>query len=194
MALKSLLLVWPWFKTCCLCFQVPGIKALKDGYIEAIELLERIEKLANENDDLISKISTTVVNVKLNHSKTEYEIEAEVVERIQRIRFNIERGRDQIREYRSSAGEYNRNTSIELRIPQVAYGPSVETRVSFDVATDQENALLLFLGSAQEYLAFQVHDGNLQVVSGDSEGTSTVDTNLDIKKGKDDWRVVTFVK
>ncbi len=173
-------------------FQVPGIEALENGYDDAMELLERIEQLTNENEGNISEIFSTVENVKLNHSLTEDLIETEVVERIQRIRFNIERGRGKIREYPSSAGEYSRNTSVELRIPEVAYGPSSHTSVSFKVATDQDNALLLFMGNAQEYLAFQVNDGKLQVVSG--EPSDVLDTNLDIKKGEAEWRTVDFVK
>jgi hypothetical protein len=118
-------------------------------------------------------------------------IQAEVIERIQRIRFNIERGRDQIREYPSAAGEYSKNTSAELRIPDAAYGPSSQTRVSFKVATDQDNALLLFLGSPQEYLAFEVNNGKLQVVSG--EPRDLIDTGLDVK-GAANWTEIDFVR
>lgn len=157
-------------------------------------LLDRIQRLANENDDLISDINSTLDQVRLNQSLTEELIETEVVERIQRIRFNIERGRYVIRNHPSSAGEYNRNTSVQLRIPEVTYGPSSQTKVSFDVATDQDNALLLFMGNAQEYLAFQVHNNNLQVVSKDSQNTTILDTNLDIQMGSGDkkWKRVIF--
>ena len=172
--------------------EVPGIEPLEEGYENAVELLDRIEKLANENDDLELRIASAIENVKRNHSETEALIEAEVIERIQRIRFNIERGRDKIREYPSSAGNYTRNTSMELKIPEVAYGPSSQTQVSFKVATDQNNALILFMGSPQEYLAFEVNGGKLQIVSG--EPKEVLDTGLDIKKGDADWRNVEFVR
>lgn len=168
---------------------------MEDGFTDAMALLDRIQKLANENDDLISDINSTMDKVRLNQSLTEELIETEVVERIQRIRFNIERGRYAIQNHPSSAGEYNRNTSVELKIPEVAYGPSSQTKVSFDVATDQDNALLLFMGNAQEYLAFQVHNDNLQVVSKDSQGTiTTFDTGLDVQmgSGNEKWRKVVF--
>lgn len=162
-----------------------------------MELLNRIEKLVNDNDNLTLEINTTLDKVRLNQSRTEELIQTEVVERIQRIRFNIERGRYVIRNHPASGGDYDVDTSVELRIPEVAYGTSSQTKVSFDVATGQEDALLLFLGNAQEYLAFQVHNGDLQlqVVSKDSDGPTTVDTGLNVQMGttdEDKWRNVIF--
>ncbi|XP_028412186.1 laminin subunit alpha-like, partial [Dendronephthya gigantea] len=161
---------------------VPGIEPLEEGYENALELIDRIRNLTEQNDGFIEELSETINRVKINQSLTEDEIETEVVERIRRIRFNIERGRDRIRTYPSSRGEYSNNTSVELRIPRAAYGPSSQTSVSFNLATDQDNALLLFLGNAKEYLAFEVDDGNLKIVSRNSKGVQTVDTNLDVKK------------
>ena len=160
-----------------------------------MELLTRIEKLVNDNDNLTLEINTTLDKVRLNQSRTEELIQTEVVERIQRIRFNIERGRYVIRNHPASGGEYDTSTSVELRIPEVAYGTSSQTKVSFDVATDQEDALLLFIGNAQEYLAFQIHNDNLQVVSKDSDGPTTIDTGLNVQMGttdEDKWRNVIF--
>ena len=173
---------------------MPNITRLEVGFEDAMALLDRIQKLVNENEDHISNINTTIEAVKLNQSLTEELIQKEVIERIQRIRFNIERGREKIRDYPSSAALYNATTSIELKVPEAAYGPSMQTRISFDVATDQNDALLLFLGNANEYLAFQANGGKLQIVARDGNVQTLVDTNLDIKKGDSDWKEVEFVK
>ena len=180
---------------------------MEKGYENALELLERIKNLTTENEGFMHKLNTTIDRVKINQSLTEDEIETEVVERIKRIRFNIERGRDRIRTYPSSRGDYNRNTSVELRIPRAAFGPSSQTSVSFNVATDQDDALLLFLGNTREYLAFEIDGGNLRIVSRKGESFNTIDTNLDVKKrivegespgdtSKDPigWRTVEFVR
>ena len=142
---------------------------------------------------MVSNISSTIEDVREDHIKIKEEIDTDVIERIRRIRFNIGRGRDQIRNYPISAGEYNSKTSMELRIPEAPYGPSTQTRVSFDVSTEQDDALLLFMGDFKEYLAFQVSNGKLQIISGNPDGTSsTVDTGIDINAEKDKWKSVKF--
>lgn len=147
------------------------------------------------NDELIVDIPVAVRNVQKNHSDTEDLIQKEVVERIRRIRFNIERGRDVIRHYSSSAGEYNASTSVELKPPEIAYGPSIQTQVSFAVGTNQENALLLFMGNTQEFLAFESDTGgNLQVFVRGPGYSRKIETGLNIRKGTADWKTVTFVR
>lgn len=58
-----------------------------------MKLLDSIEALIDESKNTSTNISTDLEDVKLNHSLTEKEIDEEVVKRILRIRYKIERGK-----------------------------------------------------------------------------------------------------
>ena len=158
-----------------------------------MELLEKLEGLVEKNSETIKGIEVGVENVTRYQEEIEKKIQTEVVDRINRIRFNIERSREKIRTFGGAAAEYATNTSAELRIPEVAFGPSMQNNIKFDFKTSQSDARLLFLGSPEEYIAFEVKDGHLKAVVASAFGTKEL-INEGIKVDDDKWTTVEFEK
>lgn len=173
--------------------QIPSLKRLEEGYDNISNLLTYTEELVDGNNQNIYDIETGVENVTKKHDEIEEIIQTEVVDRIMRIRFNIERGREKIRNLAGVAAEYDRTTSAELKIPEVAYGPSIRTRVSFDFKSAQSNALLLFLGNSEEYMAFEIDDGYLQVVYANGPDKRKV-VNKNSRVNQNGWTKVQLKK
>ena len=102
-------------------FQLPNADVLWKSFSDAMDLLEKLEGLVEKNKETILEIEVGVENVTRYQEEIEEKIQIEVVDRINRIRFNIERSREKIRTFGGTAAEYATNTSAELRIPEVAF-------------------------------------------------------------------------